>query len=157
MCSCLQTPRTPFHHLKVENTRPVPASVTVWTLDRPPVAGPRYVVTGQVRYDAVEAPSYLELWNHFPDGGQYFTRTLGESGPMQKLAGSSGWRSFALPFDATGAPAPSRLVLNVVFAGRGRVELGPLTLARAGLLGELTPARPGRIARPGSSAASAAR
>ena len=48
---------------------------------------------------------------------------------MQKLTGSSGWRSFALPFDATGAPAPSRLVLNVVFAGRGRVELGPLTLA----------------------------
>jgi hypothetical protein len=47
---------------------------------------------------------------------------------MQKLQGSSGWRAFALPFDATGAPAPSRLVLNVTLSGRGRVELGPLTL-----------------------------
>jgi hypothetical protein len=123
---------TPFHHLKVENTRSVPVSVTVWTLDRPPVAGPRYAVTGQVRYDAVEAPSYLEMWNLFPNGGQYFTRTLGESGAMQKLVGSSGWRSFALPFDATGAPPPNRLVLNVVLAGRGRVELGPLTLVDQG-------------------------
>ncbi len=85
-----------------------------------------------MRYDAVEVPSYLELWSHFPDGGQYFTRTLGEAGPMLKLAGSSGWRSFALPFDATGAPPPSRLVLNVVLAGRGRVELGPLTVVDQG-------------------------
>lgn len=119
---------SPFHHLKVENTRQVPASVTVWTIDRPPIAGPRYAVTGQVRYEAVEAISYLELWSHFPDGSQYFSRTLGEVGAMQKLEGSSGWRPFALPFDATGAPTPSRLVLNVVLAGRGRVELGPLKL-----------------------------
>jgi hypothetical protein len=81
-----------------------------------------------VRYEAVEAISYLELWNHFPDGSQYFSRTLGEFGAMQKLEGSSGWRPFALPFDATGAPAPSRLVFNVVLAGRGGVELGPLKL-----------------------------
>ncbi|MGH3116836.1 MAG: hypothetical protein ACRDQ2_06920 [Gaiellales bacterium] len=102
--------------------------MTVWTIDRPPIAGPRYAVTGQVRYEAVEATSYLELWSHFPDGSQYFSRTLGEFGAMQKLEGSSGWRPFALPFDATGAPTPSRLVLNVVLAGRGRVELGPLKL-----------------------------
>jgi hypothetical protein len=113
----------------VENTRQTPATITVWTIDRPAVAGPRYAVTGQVRYKDVEAISYLELWNHFPDGGQYFSRTLGDVGPMQKLQGSSGWRTFALPFDATGAPPPSRLVLNVMLAGRGRVELGPLTLS----------------------------
>jgi len=117
-----------FHHLKVDNNRPGPLSVTVWTIDRPPVSAPQYVVTGQVRYDGVEGTGYLELWNHFPDGRQFFSRTLGETGPMQKLQGSSGWRSFALPFDATGAPAPSRLVLNVVFNGKGSVELGPLKL-----------------------------
>jgi hypothetical protein len=117
-----------FYRLRVENTAPQPKATTVWSLDRPTVGGPRYAVTGNVRYDNVEAVSYLELWNHFPDGSRYFSRTLGETGPMQKLTGSSGWRSFALPFDATGAPAPSRLVVNVVLGGRGRVELGPLTL-----------------------------
>lgn len=33
-----------------------------------------------------------------------------------------------LPFDATGAPPPSRLVFNVVLPGRGVVDLGPLQL-----------------------------
>jgi hypothetical protein len=48
---------------------------------------------------------------------------------MMKLQGSSGWRPFVLPFDATGAPAPTRLVLNVVLPGRGTVYLGPLELS----------------------------
>lgn len=57
---------------------------------------------------------------------------------MMKLQGTSGWRPFALPFDATGAPLPpTRLVLNLVL-GRGTVYLGPLGLSeedRAGLGG----------------------
>jgi len=119
---------TSFYRLKVENLQPAPASVTIWTIDRPSV-GSRYAVTGEVRYDRIEGIGYLELWNHFPDGSQYFSRTLGDGGAMQKLTGSSGWRTFTLPFDATGAAsAPSRLVLNVVLPGRGRVELGPLKL-----------------------------
>jgi hypothetical protein len=47
---------------------------------------------------------------------------------MRKLQGSSGWRQFTLPFDATGAPPPIRLVVNVVLPGRGVVYLGPLQL-----------------------------
>jgi hypothetical protein len=119
---------SPFHHLKVEG-RGQPATVTVLTIERPEVTGPRYAVTGRVRYEAVEGTGYLELWNDFPNGGQYFTRTLADIGPMMKLQGTSGWRQFALPFDATGAPPPSRLVLNVVLQGRGTVYLGPLQLA----------------------------
>ena len=59
---------------------------------------------------------------------RYFSRTLADSGPMMQLRGSSDWRPFMLPFDATGAPAPSRLVFNVVLPGRGVVDLGPLQL-----------------------------
>ena len=133
---------SPFPHLQVKNEVPAAASVTVLTIDRPSVPGQRYAVTGQVRYDGVEAISYLELWNHFPDGSQYFSRTLGEVGPMQRLKNSSGWRAFALPFDATRASAPpSRLVLNVVLAGRGRVELGPLNLVGAAQSGRLDDAQ----------------
>jgi hypothetical protein len=117
------------HRLKIENNQPTPSSVTVLTIDRPKIAGPRYRVSGQVRYDNVEGTGYLEMWNHFPDGGQYFSRTLAEQGPMMKLHATSGWRSFVLPFDATGAPAPSRLVVNVVLPGRGVVYLGPLELS----------------------------
>ena len=114
--------------LKVEGTGQG-AAITVLTIDRPTINGPRYALTGHVRYDAVEGTGYLELWNYFPDGGQYFSRTLAESGPMMKLQGASGWRAFTLPFDGTGAPPPTRLVLNVVLPSGGVVYLGPLQLS----------------------------
>jgi hypothetical protein len=50
---------------------------------------------------------------------------------MMRLQGTSGWREFILPFDATGAPPPTKLVINVVFEGRGVVFLSPLTLSDA--------------------------
>lgn len=116
----------PFSSLKVEGGTGAP--VTVAIIERPAIKGPRYAVTGQVRYEGVEGTGYLEMWNHFPNGGQYFSRTLADVGPMMKLQGSSGWRPFSLPFDATGAPPPTRLVVNVVLPGRGLVYLGPLQL-----------------------------
>ncbi len=120
---------SPFHRLKVESSGP--SSVTVLTIDHPEVTGPRYALTGRVRYEGVEGTGYLELWNYFPNGGQFFSRTLGDAGPMMRLQGTSAWRSFTLPFDATDAPPPMRLVVNVVFQGRGTVYLGPLQLVDA--------------------------
>ncbi len=117
----------PFHQLKIVGSSG-PTRVTVLTIDRPGIAGPRYSLRGQIRYDTIEGTGYLEMWNHFPDGSQYFSRTLGDQGPMMKLHGTSAWRPFILPFDASGAAAPVRLVINVVLEGRGVVYLGPLTL-----------------------------
>ncbi len=45
------------------------ASFHLVTIDRPAVAAPGYVVTGEVRYDGVEGPGYLECWSRFPEGG----------------------------------------------------------------------------------------
>ena len=116
--------------------------MTVAIVERPSIQGPRYAVTGQVRYQGVEAAGYLEMWSYFSNGGQYFTRTLADVGPMMKLEGSSGWRKFTLPFDATGAPPPTRLVVNVVLPGRGVVYLGPLQLV------DEVPGASGPIGRP---------
>jgi hypothetical protein len=124
-------PGSPFHRLKVEGSSR-PTRVTVLTIERPEITGPRYSLSGQLRYEGVEGTGYLEMWNHFPDGSQYFSRTLGDQGPMMKLHGASAWRPFVLPFDATGAPPPSRLVFNVVLEGRGVVYLGPLELTDLG-------------------------
>jgi len=117
-----------FHRLRVDNASASPTKVTVLTIEAPHVTSSRYVLTGQVRYDDVAGTGYLEMWNYFPGGGQYFTRTLGHEGPMMTLHGTSGWRPFALPFDATGAQPPTRLVVNVVLEGRGTVYLSELTL-----------------------------
>ncbi len=82
-------------------------------------------------HEDVGDAGFLEIWNHLDDGGSYFSRTLAEdSGPLQRLEGPSGWRSFALPFSTTpGGPSPTRLELNVVLPAGGVVRLTDLRLA----------------------------
>jgi len=109
-----------------------PTSFHLVTIERPPVTGPAYAVTGQVRYQGVEGQGYLEMWTVFPDGGRFFTRTLASQGPLAALHGESAWRPFELPFDLSGASqVPSRLEINLVLPARGTVWLGPLHLQRS--------------------------
>jgi hypothetical protein len=114
-----------------------PTSFHLVTVERPPITGPAYAVTGQVRYEGVEGQGYLEMWTVFPDGQRFFSRTLAPEGPLAALHGESSWRRFELPFDLSGASqAPSRLEINLVLPGRGTVWLGPMQLqARTGASG----------------------
>src|SRR3989304_6186746 len=76
--------------------------VTLAEIANPGITKDRYVVRGRVRYRGVSGEGYLEMWNVFGDGGRYFTRTLGDAGPLQKITGSSEWRDFGLDFVPTG-------------------------------------------------------
>jgi hypothetical protein len=101
-----------------------PGTHPVIVLEAPAAAGDGYAITGQVAYDGVEGDAYLEMWSQFPDGSRYFSRTLAGSGSLAKLRGSSPERAFALPFQLTpGAPRPTRLEVNLVLPGAGRVTL----------------------------------
>lgn len=89
----------------------------------------QYAIQGQVRYEGVTGVSYLEMWTVLEDGGRYFTRTLGTSGPLGAITGTSTWRPFALPFDLNKArPSQVSLEVNLVLRGPGVVEIGPLQL-----------------------------
>lgn len=97
-------------------------------LDHPALREAQWAVTGRVRYESVAGHGYLEMWSQLGSGA-YFTRTLGSSGPMQWLSGTSVWREFTLPFDARETKLrPDKLTVNVVLPGRGVVELSPLAL-----------------------------
>jgi hypothetical protein len=116
--------------LKIENREGKPKTIPVLRLEKPGISGARYGVRGSVRYQDAAAGSYLEMWNHFPSG-KFFSRTLAPSGPLQRIEGSSDWRSFSLPFfsDQEAGP-PSRLDINVVLAGNATVWLSPLRLVQ---------------------------
>lgn len=124
--------------LKIDNTKePQGLQLPLLTIQKPKIASTQYAVEGEVRYDGVEGDGFLEMWNYFPPAGQgqpeseYFSRTLGESGEMGKITGTSGWRKFVLPFNSTGAPdAPTRLQINLILKGKGTVYLGPLKLVQ---------------------------
>jgi len=116
--------------LKVENPKDGRASLAVLTVDEPGVTRSCYAVAGEVRCEDVEGQGYLEMWSSFPDGGRFFSRTLGD-GLMMPLEGTCQWRSFLLPFTlGDRSDKPSRLVVNVVLPGKGTVYLGPLRLVQ---------------------------
>ncbi len=116
--------------LKIEAEADQPVT-TVLEIENPPITSRVYGIEGRVKYEGVTELGFLELWNHFPDGGAYFSRTLGVSGPLQSLSGRSDWRAFSLPFSfegATNKQPPSRLQFNVVLPKGGTVWLSDITL-----------------------------
>ena len=109
------------------------ATFPLATLDADGVGDVGYAIVGDVRYEGVAEPGYLEMWTVFPDGSRYFSRTLDDEGAMAALAGDSDWRPFQLPFSLEGATqAPSTLELNAVLPSTGRVWIGPLRLVAVG-------------------------
>jgi hypothetical protein len=102
--------------------------IVVTTVDAPGVASNDYAIVGQVAYRGVDRGGYLEMLSTFADGQTFFSRTMNDSGPMARLAGSSDWRWFVLPFHSNTEQYPQRLTLSVVLEGDGMVELGPVQL-----------------------------
>lgn len=108
--------------------------INILKLAKPGIKESRYAIKGEVSYEDVKEVGYLEMWNYFPDGGYFFTRTLGDGGPMGSLKGSSDWRDFVLPFRAEKGKVPNKIEVNVVLPGGGKVRL------KAAELVEYTPA-----------------
>jgi hypothetical protein len=106
-----------------------PLHAHLFDLAKPQIATPFYRIEGEVRYDTVQGTGYLEMWNHFAGGGSFFSRTLGDGGPLGSLRGTTTRRPFSLPFNATGAHgAPERLEVNLQLPGEGTVYLRGLKL-----------------------------
>lgn len=114
-----------------------PATIELARLDGSLVSRPTFTVSGEVRFSDVSPPGYLELLVAYPGGEQYFSQWLTPDG-TGALDGSSGWQDFELPF--SGAVLPAELTLNVVLAGTGTVDVGPLEVvsldSREDLAGE---------------------
>lgn len=124
--------------LKLENTNDTPLQVQLFSISKPSLStNTVYAITGQVKYDNVQGVGYVEMWNFFPPvkpgmpEGQYFSRTLGDSGELGKITGTSDWRNFSLPFNPAGASGPPvRLKINLILPGRGTVYLSPVKLVK---------------------------
>lgn len=113
--------------LVVEGT-PGGRTARVATIEKPAVATACWAVRGEVATRDVEGSAYLEMWSVFPDGARYFSRTLGEEGPMARLSGTAPRRPFVLPFFSKPGMVPERLEVDVVLPSTGRVELTDVVL-----------------------------
>jgi hypothetical protein len=110
--------------------------IPIITIESPGISKAVYGLTGEVAYENVEGDGYIEMMNHFPGGARFFSRTLASSGPLGVIRGTSGWRSFMLPFYANrGDPEfvkkslrPQKLSISVVLPKGGVVYLSSLRL-----------------------------
>lgn len=125
--------------LRIDHTQAAnQSSELLFHLEKPAIRNQSYALVGEVRYQGMPPESFLEMWNHFPAkrGGKeidasFFSRTMGDSGPMGKLAGNSDWRPFQLPFfmDDGSKRTPLKLTFNIQFQGAGgMVEIRNLRL-----------------------------
>lgn len=121
--------------LKVISSNETGLRVQLLRITNPPISKMLYAIAGEIRYEGVKGDGFLEMWNFYPPAkpgmfeNQYFSRTLGESGDLGKISGTSSWRPFTLPFDRTGSiEKPTRLEINLILPGQGTVYLGPIKL-----------------------------
>lgn len=103
-------------------------STTVLVVEKPKVPSHRYKLVGQIKYEGVKGAGYVEMLNRIPKRGEFFTRTLGASGAMGKIEGTTDLRELELPFLSEPGLLPDRLTVNVVLPGEGTVWLRPLRL-----------------------------
>lgn len=96
-------------------------------IDHPPVDGAGYAIWGKIRYTGVQGAGYLEMWSVFPRG-RYFSRTMDTEGPVARITGNSGWRTFEIPFRLQDGVPPSRLEVNLILPGTGTVWIDSLQL-----------------------------
>jgi hypothetical protein len=121
--------------LKIVNTNETGLQLQLLRITNPPISKMLYAITGEIKYEGVKGDGFIEMWNCFPPDkrgmfeNKYFSRTLGESGDMGKITGTSNWRTFMLPFDRTSSKTkPTRLEINVVLPAQGTVYIGPIKL-----------------------------
>ncbi|MDB6173400.1 MAG: hypothetical protein JWL59_2711 [Chthoniobacteraceae bacterium] len=141
--------------VSIVNPEEKPVSVTLFSIKEPGIRTKCYALRGRIRYREVAGIGYLQLWNEFETTGappsRYFTRTLADTGPTQKISGSSQWREVWLPFDATQSKSfPSALQFDLVLPGRGAVDLGNLELLQFADAGAMWAAMSGERGNAGS-------
>ena len=117
-----------FESLRVANPDGAARTIPLFALDGPGVKAPRYLLRGEVRGEGIEGQAYLEMWSFFAGGGEYFSRTLAQVGPMASLTGTFPFRPFILPFTAEPGMTLERLAVNVALPGHGTVMLRELSL-----------------------------
>jgi hypothetical protein len=117
------------HMLRVFNPNPAGAEITVLTIDNPGVTNGVYAISGTIRTEDVRGIGFAQMSSYFPDGTQYFTKTLASSGPMKSFTGTEKWRPFVAAFSANNSSyRPNKITVSITFPGSGTVCLGPLAL-----------------------------
>jgi hypothetical protein len=87
----------------------------------------RLIYQAQLRTENLQGKAYLEMWCHFPGGGEYFSKGL-----YAPLIGSTGtsWTTEEIPFKLKKGQNPDNVKLNLVIEGTGTVWIDDIRLIK---------------------------
>jgi len=102
-----------------------PATVHLYEAGDLDVEDARLIYRAKLRTENVTEKVYLELWCHFPEAGEFFSRGLAAA-----LSGSNSWMTAETPFFLKAGQNPDQIKLNLVFEGTGTVWIDDVRLIR---------------------------
>jgi hypothetical protein len=88
----------------------------------------RLIYQAQLRTEDLAGKTYLEMWCHFPEKGEFFSRALNTP-----LSGTVAWTRQETPFFLKKGENPDNVRLNLVVDGKGTVWIDEVRLVAAPL------------------------
>ena len=112
--------------LKIVATEPTVVQLfEVGDLD---VENARLIYQAKLRTEGLEGQVYLEMWCHFPEKGDFFSRGL-----QTPLMGTVDWTTAETPFFLKKGQNPDNVKLNLVIDGTGTAWIDDIRLLKAPL------------------------
>ena len=104
---------------------PGPTTVNLFELGDVDVENAKIVYRAMLRSEKLSGKSYLEMWVHFKDGGEYFSRGLDRT-----ITGTTNWMTMEIMFILEKGQNPDNVRLNLVIEGKGTVWIDDIVILK---------------------------
>lgn len=88
----------------------------------------RLIYQAKVRIENLEGQAYLEMWCHFPEKGEFFSKGL-----TNPISGTTEWTTLETPFLLKQGENPDNVKLNLVITGKGTVWIDDIRVLKGTL------------------------
>jgi len=109
--------------LKITVTKPT--VVLLYEVKDIDIENARLIYQASVRTENIEGQVYLEMWCHFPEKGDFFSR-----GIQSSLTGTTDWTTVEIPFFLQKGENPDYVKLNLVINGKGTAWIDDIRLIK---------------------------
>ena len=112
----------------IKITASQPMTVNLFVADDIDLENARLIYRAKVKTENLGGRAFLEMWCHFDELGQYFSRGLD-----QTLSGTNNWKTVETPFFLQQGQNPDKVYLNIAIDGKGTVWIDDIKLVTAPL------------------------
>lgn len=112
--------------LRIRASQPI--TVRLFELGDLDVENARLTYQAKLRTEEVDGQVYLEMWCHFPEQGEFFSRSL-----ETPLMGTTDWIMVETPFFLKKGENPDNVRLNLVIDGTGTTWIDDIRLLKGPL------------------------